>query len=85
MNVGGHEIAEGVVHQPVLGQATQAIEAGTGDADVKMAAAILRAGMADVEMALVCNLQDLWFKRYGEPAADRGDPVAGTGWRHGMT
>lgn len=85
VDVRGHQVSEGVVDQPVLGEAVQPLEATRCDADMEMATAILRAGVPDMQMTLIRDLENLGFEGCSESALDHrhsiGCPAAG----HGMT
>jgi len=52
----GHPVGHGVIDQPMPGDALQSIESGVDHSDSKMTGATCGAGMADVQMALVLDL-----------------------------
>jgi len=52
----GHPVGHGLIHQPMSGDALQSIEPGVDHPDSKMTGATRGASVADVQMALVLNL-----------------------------
>lgn len=52
----GHPVGHGVIDQPMPGDALQSLEAGVDHPDSKMTSATRGAGVADVQMALVLDL-----------------------------
>ena len=52
----GHPVGHGVMDQPMPDDALQAIESGVDHPDSKVTGATRGAGMADVQMALVLEL-----------------------------
>lgn len=58
MNVCGQQVAQGVVNQAVTGYRGQTVEAGRGDPDMKVTAAIPGSGVPGVEVAFVRNFQE---------------------------
>lgn len=70
MNIGLHQVAEGVVDQPVAFQGAAALEERGGDADSEVAAAVPGARVAGVEVAFVDDLQLCRLQGCGEPLAD---------------
>ena len=57
----GHPVGHGVIDQPMLGDALQSLEPGIDHLDSKMPGATRGAGVTDVQMALVLDLdRGLW-------------------------
>ena len=52
----GHPVGHGVIDQPMPGDALQSLEPSVDHPDSKMTGATSGAGVADVQMALVLNL-----------------------------
>ena len=89
MDIGRHQVLQGVVHAAVPGQRKLPREYRGGDAEPEMAPAVARAGMAAVQVALVDQRDLRVRKSQGQrrPAARlaRGGVVPGSTWRNGLT
>jgi hypothetical protein len=85
VNVRDHQVPERVIHQAVLGETAQTVEAGGADSNVKVAPSISRTSVAGMEVALVGHFQQLGFKYGCQAFADRHDPLARRAVCHGMT
>ena len=57
MDVGLHQFAERCVDGPMARQRRESVERRADDAHTEMAAAVARAGMADVAMAFVLDIE----------------------------
>lgn len=91
MNIGGQQVAQRVVDEPVPGHGAQPLEAGRGDPDVKVAAAIPGPGMPGMEVAFVGNFQKWWIQCLAQATLDHRDAVnrgmdrQGNTWMNGFT
>ena len=83
MDIGGEEVAEGVVDQPVPGQRCKAPEARRGNPHVEMAPAVPGTLVSDVQVTLVLDLEQRWLEG-GQALPDQRQPVR-AGRRQGIT
>lgn len=73
MDVVLHELAEGLVDEPMTAQRGQAGELAGDDVDPEVTLAFACPGVADVQVALVGNFEFLGLQRVLEPRADQPD------------
>lgn len=85
MDVGRQQVPEGVVNEPVLRQAAQAIEAGGDDTNVEMPTTVPGASMPGVQMAFVRYFEQPRLEVCNQAAAYLRDPLCRICARHGMT
>src|SRR3989338_4295759 len=79
VNVGFHQVAQRLVHQPVALEGVQALEAVGHDSGGKVPAAAARAGMAGVLRAFVDNLEAVGRELLPQAGLDAGNALAGAG------
>ena len=77
MDISGEQVAQGLVDEAVPGHGREPGEVPGGYPDVEMTPAIAGARMADMEVALVLDFENLWVQRGAQSALDGNEAVTG--------
>ena len=87
MNIRRHQVPQGLVDEPVLGNPAEAEKLRRSDPDCEMPATVASAGMAGMQVAFVNDFALGRLKRCVETAADGGNSpgVHGMTWTNGLT